>query len=211
MELIRDIVLIYSNYGFNTQVLAASLRNPTHVIDAAKAGAHIGDAAVQSDRCAVRPSADGQGPGSVHEGLRESLSGGIGDAIVFNYMSAGTQIAVLIGVAVALVALAIFVVLRVVRGSPEKRERKRRLAVHRQGRLGDALITEATGETLYYSYSIRGVQYAASQDITSLRERLPPEPERLIGVASLKYAPNNPANSILVCEEWSGIRDSRGS
>lgn len=126
-------------------------------------------------------------------------------------MSAGTQIAVLIGVAVALVALAIFVVLRVVRGSPEKRERKRRLAVHRQGRLGDALITEATGETLYYSYSIRGVQYAASQDITSLRERLPPEPERLIGVASLKYAPNNPANSILVCEEWSGIRDSRGS
>jgi hypothetical protein len=126
-------------------------------------------------------------------------------------MSAGTQIAVLIGVAVVLIALAIFVALRVVRGSPEKRERKRRLAVHRQGRLGDALITEATGETLYYSYSIRGVQYTASQDITSLRERLPAEPERLIGVASLKYAPNNPANSILVCEEWSGIRDSRGN
>jgi hypothetical protein len=126
-------------------------------------------------------------------------------------MSSGTQIAALIGVAVVLIALAIFVALRVVRGSPEKRERKRRLAVHRQGRLGDALITEATGETLYYSYSIRGVQYAASQDITSLRERLPAEPERLIGVASLKYAPNNPANSILVCEEWSGIRDSRGN
>jgi hypothetical protein len=125
-------------------------------------------------------------------------------------MSAGTQIAGLIGVAVALVVVAILVVLRV-RGSPEKRERKRRLAVHRQGRLGDALITEATGETLYYSYSIRGVQYTASQDITSLRERLPAEPERLIGVASLKYAPNNPANSILVCEEWSGIRDSRGN
>jgi hypothetical protein len=126
-------------------------------------------------------------------------------------MSSGTQIAALIGVAVVLIALAIFVALRVVRGSPEKRERKRRLAVHRQGRLGDALITEATGETLYYSYSIRGVQYAASQDITSLREQLPAEPERLIGVASLKYAPNNPANSILVCEEWSGIRDSRGN
>jgi hypothetical protein len=126
-------------------------------------------------------------------------------------MSAGTQIAVLIGVAVVLIALAIFIAFRVVRGSPEKRERKRRLAVHRQGRLGDALITEATGETLYYSYSIRGVQYTASQDITSLRERLPAEPERLVGVASLKYAPNNPANSILVCEEWSGIRESRGN
>ncbi len=42
MDLVRDIVLIYKNYGFNTQVLAASLRNSTHVIDAAKAGAHVG-------------------------------------------------------------------------------------------------------------------------------------------------------------------------
>ena len=42
MDLIREIVLIYKNYGFNTQVLAASLRNSTHVIEAAKAGAHIG-------------------------------------------------------------------------------------------------------------------------------------------------------------------------
>jgi transaldolase len=42
IDLIRDIVLIYRNFGFNTQVLAASLRNSTHVIDAAKAGAHIG-------------------------------------------------------------------------------------------------------------------------------------------------------------------------
>src|SRR5580698_6423127 len=125
-------------------------------------------------------------------------------------MSAGTQIAALSGVAAVLIALAIVIVLRV-RGTPEKRERKRRLSVHRLGRLGDALITEATGETLYYSYSIRGVQYTASQDITALRERLPAEPERLIGVASLKYSPNNPANSILVCEEWSGIRELRRS
>lgn len=42
MDLIRDIVLIYKNYGFNTQVLAASLRHTEHVIEAAKAGAHIG-------------------------------------------------------------------------------------------------------------------------------------------------------------------------
>src|SRR5580693_4407041 len=34
MDLIREIVLIYKNYGFKTQVLAASLRSPTHVIDA---------------------------------------------------------------------------------------------------------------------------------------------------------------------------------
>lgn len=104
-----------------------------------------------------------------------------------------------------LIALAIVIAMRF-QSSPEKRERKRRLAVNRQGRLGDALITEATGDTLYYSYSIRGVQYTASQDITTLRERLPAQPERLIGIASLKYAPKNPANSILVCEEWSGLR-----
>src|ERR1041385_8131017 len=42
MNLIREIVTIYKNYGFPTQILAASLRSPTHVIEAAKAGAHIG-------------------------------------------------------------------------------------------------------------------------------------------------------------------------
>ena len=42
MELIQDIVLIYRNYGFSTQILAASLRHSGHVIDAAKAGAHVG-------------------------------------------------------------------------------------------------------------------------------------------------------------------------
>jgi transaldolase len=41
LGLIRDIMTIYGNYGFKTQVLAASLRGPLHVIEAAKAGAHI--------------------------------------------------------------------------------------------------------------------------------------------------------------------------
>jgi transaldolase len=41
MDLIRDICQIYRNYGFTTQVLAASIRTPLHVIDAAKAGAHV--------------------------------------------------------------------------------------------------------------------------------------------------------------------------
>jgi transaldolase len=42
MDLIRSITQIYKNYGYKTQVLAASLRGPLHVIDAALAGAHIG-------------------------------------------------------------------------------------------------------------------------------------------------------------------------
>jgi transaldolase len=41
MDLIRSIALIFGNYGFKTQILAASLRSTTHVIEAAEAGAHI--------------------------------------------------------------------------------------------------------------------------------------------------------------------------
>jgi transaldolase len=43
MELIREIVAIYRNYpNFKTEVLVASIRNPLHVIEAAKMGAHVG-------------------------------------------------------------------------------------------------------------------------------------------------------------------------
>lgn len=41
MELIADIKQIYDNYGFETQILVASIRNPLHVIEAARIGAQI--------------------------------------------------------------------------------------------------------------------------------------------------------------------------
>ena len=41
MDLIRDIVQIYDNYEFATEVLVASCRNPIHVIEAARIGADI--------------------------------------------------------------------------------------------------------------------------------------------------------------------------
>ncbi len=41
MVLIADIVQIYENYGFETQVLVASVRNPVHVLQSAKLGAHV--------------------------------------------------------------------------------------------------------------------------------------------------------------------------
>ena len=48
MELIADIVQIYANYpAFTTEVLVASIRNPVHVVDAAKLGADV---------CTVPPS-----------------------------------------------------------------------------------------------------------------------------------------------------------
>jgi len=42
MALVEEIRLIYDNYGFQTKILAASLRHPLHVVQAAKAGADVG-------------------------------------------------------------------------------------------------------------------------------------------------------------------------
>ena len=42
MELVADIVQILDNYDYDCEVLAASLRNPIHVVEAARVGAHIG-------------------------------------------------------------------------------------------------------------------------------------------------------------------------
>ncbi|HEY3064305.1 MAG TPA: fructose-6-phosphate aldolase [Methylomirabilota bacterium] len=41
MDVVRQIVQIYRNYGYPTQVLAASIRSPQHVIEAGLAGAHV--------------------------------------------------------------------------------------------------------------------------------------------------------------------------
>ncbi len=41
MELIRQIVTIYRNYNYQTEVLVASIRHPLHVVEAAMIGAHI--------------------------------------------------------------------------------------------------------------------------------------------------------------------------
>ena len=41
MELVEEIITIYDNYGFETEVIVASVRNPIHVLDAALMGADI--------------------------------------------------------------------------------------------------------------------------------------------------------------------------
>ncbi len=92
------------------------------------------------------------------------------------------------------------------RRNPQERERLRRLAVNERGRLADGYIFEASETTVFYSYSVRGVEYTASQDVSTLSASIPGETERLIGPVSLKYLTANPANSIVVCEHWSGLR-----
>ncbi len=99
--------------------------------------------------------------------------------------------------------------------TPEERERRRRRAVNTSGRIIDGLITEvrvlegpagAASHLLYFSYNLHGVTYAAAQDITSLLAHIDRDPYRLAGPVLVKYLPRNPPNSIVICEEWSGLR-----
>jgi hypothetical protein len=58
---------------------------------------------------------------------------------------------------------------------------------------------------LYYTYSISGVTYETAQDITGLEERLHLSRVAAGQVASVKYDPSNPSNSILLADDWSGL------
>ncbi|MDY6895872.1 MAG: transaldolase family protein, partial [Thermotogota bacterium] len=41
MQIVRDILNIYTNYNFKTEVIVASIRHPLHVTEGCKAGAHV--------------------------------------------------------------------------------------------------------------------------------------------------------------------------
>src|SRR6058998_4079410 len=107
--------------------------------------------------------------------------------------------------AVLLMALGAWLLLSS-RQTPAQRERRRRLVVNRTGRMGDATIIDVREGVLYYDYQVRGVCYTTSQDTSDFHDMLPPDLSVLIGPAGLKYSPGNPANSIVICEGWSGLR-----
>jgi hypothetical protein len=119
--------------------------------------------------------------------------------------SATIQIMLVVSFAAVILAVAVYIVWRA-RRKPKDKEKRRRFLVNQEGRLGDATITEVHESTIFYEYSVRGVIYTASQDVAQLREHIPSDLERHIGPVTLKYSPRNPANSIIVCEEWSGLR-----
>jgi hypothetical protein len=93
------------------------------------------------------------------------------------------------------------------RPTPEEIERLRRLTIHRLGKVGDGQILDVEELSIIYSYSVAGVVYTATQDTTNLEEKLPPERMSMVGPVSVKFDPRNPANSIVLCEEWSGLRN----
>jgi hypothetical protein len=120
-------------------------------------------------------------------------------------MDDAAALVLLSGLAVALAALAVWLIFRS-RTTPAERERRRRLLVNRRGRMADGNITDLAGNNLFYNYSIAGVEYHASQDITALRDLLPSDAPSLFAPVTIKYLPQNPAHSIVLCEEWSGMR-----
>jgi len=114
----------------------------------------------------------------------------------------------------------------------EDAERKRRLHLNHIGRIAEGQVVELTEQAaepaeeprglfggkakpmtdlrprhlVSYSYSISGVTYHTAQDITGLESQV--RFERLVAgqQASVKYDPSNPSDSILVADDWSGLR-----
>ena len=114
---------------------------------------------------------------------------------------------------------------------PEEAERKRRLHLNQIGRIAEGQVVDLTQHAaeeepapkalfgskprplaarlrhiVSYSYSISGVTYQTGQDITGLESQV--RLERLVAgqPASIKYDPSNPIDSILVADDWSGLR-----
>lgn len=110
-------------------------------------------------------------------------------------------------------------------------ERERRSYLNRIGRIVDGQVVEiveraaeqdaeqrghaakwkVTNKTmnhrmLLYSYSISGVTYEAAQDITGLEEQVCLERVVAGQPVGVKYDPSNPSNSILIADDWSGLR-----
>jgi hypothetical protein len=119
--------------------------------------------------------------------------------------------AVLLALAVALVVLGALIGYRAWKRSriaPEERERRRRSALVAHGKMSDAMLVEIRDDLLFYSYGVRGVEYTASQDVSMLKQCMPPD-FSTIDAVSVKYDAKNPANSIVLAEQWSGLRASK--
>lgn len=135
------------------------------------------------------------------------------------------------GAAIAALAMIAYAFLRPA-ANPDEEERRRRLHLNQIGRIAEGQVVElvehppaskAARKGLFgagarpladvrprqlvsYSYTISGVTYHTAQDITGLESQI--RLERLVAgqPASIKYDPANPVDSILVADDWSGLR-----
>ena len=120
-----------------------------------------------------------------------------------------------VGVAVIGIGLLTGILARRHRKTPEQRERERRMRISEMGRITDGTVIDVnelevngSGEIqlLVYQYDVAGVSYEASQDVTTLRHRVDLHSCRAGLMTSIKYDPANPGNSIVIAENWSGLR-----
>lgn len=114
----------------------------------------------------------------------------------------------LVSLATAVVVLLLVIGIRrwkASRVTPAERERRRRAMLVARGKMGDAVLVELHEDLVFYTYSVRGVEYTASQDVSMLKDQFPEDLSALLAVG-VKYLPQNPANSIVLAEDWSGLR-----
>lgn len=122
----------------------------------------------------------------------------------------------LFAVVAVLAGLALGTWVRSRRKTPDQLEQERRLRISEIGRITDGTVTDVNELTpkpgspemqlLIYQYDVAGVSYEASQDVTSLRHRIDLHSCRSGLMTSIKYDPANPGNSIVIAENWNGLR-----
>jgi hypothetical protein len=92
------------------------------------------------------------------------------------------------------------------RPTPEELEKNRRDLLQAIGKMGDGSIAEIQENLIFYTYHVRGIEYMASQDVSSLEPLFPAGCWEMVGPVGVKYDPRNPANSMVLSERWSGLR-----
>jgi len=110
-------------------------------------------------------------------------------------------------------ALGLLIYARRRRRSAEEMERLRRLEVNRRGRVTQGQILDLVepepgkaGERMVvFKYEVAGVTYETAQDISALPNIIAQVRNATGLTARLKYQVDRPANSIIACEEWSGL------
>lgn len=120
----------------------------------------------------------------------------------FDHSFSNTQVLIAAACVLLLAIGLAFRILRRPRISPEEVERQRRLQLNITGKLIAGEIVDVNGWLIVFSYLVAGVAYTASQDVSSLQDLLPENAMSLLGPASVKFDPRNPANSIVICEGW---------
>jgi len=120
-----------------------------------------------------------------------------------------------LSVVVAAAAGAAWLILRK-RPTPEEIEYARRQFLVQSGRIVDGMLLDVYTVNapdgspltmLLFNYRIAGVNYECSQDITAMLNEVDVPRVRAGFPCSVRYQPGNPHNSIVVAEDWTGLRE----